>query len=824
MKNDIYSYLPNKFFYCEMNSPAELLSFAPNAEVLGMDRIFKTIDTIFDTKGNIYQKIKSLVVSSSKIILYGIVYILYKNHETVISPIKMLLLKLLYRRKIIEKNLGVFVKKQFLSFAGIASETPTSKNSLWINGIPVYLESEGTDVVLYYLSCFHLKFVEDLIFQSMEEKKLDEKPAICKDETGKQFIPWEMFPSDNYIHVDAICERYFKTYRDTKMITPPIIVMNGEGGLGKTQVTHYLGTTGKYKEIHLIDLRSPTMINKGFTTIVADLINKGSLVSTIICFDELDKYIELYTQHLYTTSRSQPIKKEGGCYPDEIVDEDFSIFQKQVKRSIISTISRLDSVKNFRAGVVFMFFCNNFQTLFEGLNQTHIHSVKSRFTFIQFKKCDRDELIRYITHYNSLLTDPQQKYSDIKLRCSLRKLKFDIDITYREIQICMNRAEYDIAKMIEYINEGEIYNPLLSVEDGESATAKPSSKEKEIENEVIQYEKKEMEVKQFTAKRKEKMDVIQDIFQITKNSETSNDNIVQKMLECAGEYNLVELVETIFNVEGNYTCIALKLVEDYDKAIEYLLKNGMNPNLSTEEGSIISMCLRCRTPRKHLESFFLLMEYGADISSYDYSDLEDVYVDLPNATKICRYLVEEKNFNINTIIGIATPFYIRCIINTQETFYETNYENRIPTGYKHNEKTQKSCVDFLKAMVQMGADLNKILPNKKTCCEYIVFLCIKYKHLNMIYPSIVQFFLEEGFLQDAKIAYEGHCGFKISLLALASSSYSNANKQFIQKLLDMGASEIPLLDETISRKDYATKFKTPQWIMDMLPNHLFLDE
>lgn len=311
---------------------------------------------------------------------------------------------------------------------------PSNSNSITISGIPIYLEKEGIEYLLYSIPWIHDKFMQELDNLTQEViKSRSGIDTVCKDASGKTFVPLDLFASNNYIKLDNVISSYFDIYSETKMVIPPLVVINGVPGLGKSHSSHYIARLGKYGEIRHIDLTSSGMVNKSFSAIVSELLSKKTNVTTIIYFDELDKYVNLYTQHAYT-SKSAGKMEEKGNNMDQIVGDNYENFAIAVKKSVITTITQLNNnFTNFNSGVVFVFCANNFSTLFDGIDQTHVNSAKIRFTFIDFEKCNKEEFIRYIRVFNDKVKSEKFKYSEERLNECIYRINPHLSITYRNI-------------------------------------------------------------------------------------------------------------------------------------------------------------------------------------------------------------------------------------------------------------------------------------------------------------------------------------------------------------------------------------------------------
>lgn len=323
-----------------------------------------------------------------------------------------------------------------------------------VSGMPIYLEREGDRRVIYSCPILHAPFVNGMLHAAdiaVAESEVIE--TVCEDASGNAYTPLDLFASNNYLKLDHIISRYFAVHASTSMVTPPIIVLNGAPGLGKSHSSHFLANQGKYGKIKHISLTSPNMATVSFSSIVSGLTSKRATKSIIIYFDELDKYVEMYTQHAFTKAQKYP-SSMASYNMDEVVDGDFTTFARSVKKSIVLTISELNNnFCLFPKGVVFIFCSNNFHTLFDDVNTIHLESVKTRFTFIEFEMCGKEEFMRYIRSFTEKVSVPELKYSEEELVRQFSRIDDNLLITYRTIQILHAVSAYELDTLITKLNE-----------------------------------------------------------------------------------------------------------------------------------------------------------------------------------------------------------------------------------------------------------------------------------------------------------------------------------------------------------------------------------
>lgn len=350
----------------------ELQSLLQNSDTVVLKQLFTVVNESFRSNGGIYNFIKTVGCGIAKILVSLVVQHLFKNSTAGNGLVRFILFRLIYNRIILkhENKRDGFILDLF------KTSPPTSS-------LPVYMEKEEFGNTLYYLPYIHSDFIKTILDKA-DKYMQNGILTICKDTAGRSFVPLDLFPSNNYKKLDRIIFNYFEVYNATKMVTPPIIVLQSKPGLGKSHSAHYLAKLNKYSEIRIIDLTG--MVNKSFSSIITEIMSKQSIGTTIIYFDELDKYVDMYTQHTYTSQKSGPERKTEASM-DEIVDSDYLVFKCAVKKSVLMNIAQLNNnFTNFSQGIIFIFCANNFHTLFADIDKIHIESIKSRFTFIDFKE------------------------------------------------------------------------------------------------------------------------------------------------------------------------------------------------------------------------------------------------------------------------------------------------------------------------------------------------------------------------------------------------------------------------------------------------------
>ena len=477
-----------------------LASFLPGTDTVVLNKLWSVVDE-FVCELSFKSVLQKFCFNTVKIsVVYGLFFVYKYGIEFATTPVKRLLFRLIYRRLVIEKSKQTIFK--------------TDGSMVQEGFFPVFFEKEDNEHAVY-----HIPYLHDAIMTKLKTEidESNQQKTLLLDNDKKISVPLEMFPSNNYLELEELLDGYFEVFNHSRMVTSPLILINGKPGLGKSDLRYYLASLNKYDEIIYYNLHD--MTTKSFSSIINGIMTKESNMKTVVFIDELDKYIELYVRYMYK------LEKRGKNTSDELVDADIQNFRNDVKSEIIRIISNLPNlIHRYNQGVAFVFGANNFQTLFDGLKQKHINSAKTRFTFIDFKECQKPEIISFLRVFNEKLRNTRYYYDHNRLNLILRRIKDDIKITYRDISICTNKARYDIEKLVYYMNDG-VYNPLLEYkysETGSSETVTKEAIEEEIdEEELVIVDKKMDEICKIRAEQKSKEAVAKEIYTMINGDENT---------------------------------------------------------------------------------------------------------------------------------------------------------------------------------------------------------------------------------------------------------------------------------------------------------------
>jgi hypothetical protein len=700
----------NLNYIIDQSMSDNLMSFVPTTDTVIINKLFSIVEE-FVCEKSFKSTCLKVVISSCKLATVYAMYFLYKHGmETMASSFKLFLFRLLYKRKTVQKAIKI--------------ETPIIYDGL----VPAYLEKEDSNQIVYYIPYVH----DNLIKRLDPETMISDQKTLFLENDKKVSVPITMFPSDNCILLDQVLDGYFEVFKHTRMVSSPLILINGIPGLGKSDSRYYLASLNKYDEIIYYNLLE--MTNKSFSAIINGFLSKESDRKTVVFFDELDKYIELYTRYMYKLEKRGK-NPSSGDHMDEIVDSDIHVFRRDVKENIIRTISNLNaSIHNYINGISFVFCANNFQTVFDGLKQKHVNSVKTRFTFIDFKPCHKSELMRYIRVFNSKLEGTRYHYDDRNLSLILRRIKDDISITYRDISICQNKASYDIEKLVYYMNEG-VSNPLLeytysSEEQGGESSSSNDVQEIEDQGELKVVDHRMETIDKIRTEKKNKEQIMKEISVMIDGDENtdeadllSDDEVLTKMIEMSKGYHLLELMESPVKIDNDdYYILESIIRRNLIKTLTYLIDySGIDIHFSNK------YLMRTSMFYNKLEIIMLLLQKGAKLGpdQHPYALLKNIKTQ-STMIQIITFLIQERNFDINESLAYCeyggekeTIFYI--IINRNMKIDGTIITFLTDNGYNFTQKDRTYIISvlernfptlsFLKGLVDIGVKFDVYFSN-----------------------------------------------------------------------------------------------------------------
>lgn len=263
----------------------------------------------------------------------------------------------------------------------------------------------------------------------------------------RNIIIRKYFPSENILKLENILKRHYEIMKETGQYFNTAILINGKPGLGKTASMDYIANQNIVEVIIKIDL------TKKLDDVFMDIINAfrekyDKNQNIIIMIDEVDKYIS-YQLDKIKINETEKINDKNSVLIDKSIDIKITNFKNKILYDILNLLECNDDLLS----ITYIFCCNNFETIFEGVNKKHFMSLKNRFINVEYKECEIDEIKKYVKYINESIKNTNLYVSDNELNNLLNKLKSDIKITYRKIFHLLISVHYDIRKLINQINE-----------------------------------------------------------------------------------------------------------------------------------------------------------------------------------------------------------------------------------------------------------------------------------------------------------------------------------------------------------------------------------
>ena len=641
------------------------------SESLILKQLFTVWDQSFSCKDGYMSFVKRMVSGTTNALGIFLITYLSRNPDKIVSFFRFLILKFIYRRLELKNVAGTkeaYMHKLLQKEINPKAEPSSSLN---ISGLPLYLTLNGNYMVLEYCPYIHKKFLDSINKEADMESEVRPNKEIktqCRDITRKVFVPDTLFPSKNYLALDTIISNFFTVVNRTKMYKAQGILIDGEPGLGKSKSCDYLASLNKYHEVYYVNLSLTALLKRDFKSIIDEVLIKRS-GSTIVYFDELDKYLEFYIEY---------------SFHNQEAISDFFEYRRRQKQEFLYQLLEVIETNIYEDGVVFIFCSNNFHTIFEDVNQVHFHSLKSRFAPIRFDRCDRDEITKFIMFFNDKMVGTNMYYEE--LNGLIENIKDSISLTYRSVRHCHVKAGYDLEKFIEFINE---YEPEMSPRMEEMRIVQKIPMKKLIEEEKKEIKNGEIKKEDIKKKDIKKEDI--------KNGEIKKEYIKKEYIK-NGEIKKEEVPDIWkYAKEGNV-----------DKLRE-ILASGIDPNVVDVSGFTSLGWASCAG---HLECIKELVRSGADVNF-----LYNGYTALFWATQ-CGHVecidelvrlgadVNFQNKSGSTALIVASDYgKVECIYELIRLGADVNLQNK--DGYTALMVVSKTGnVECIEQLIKAGADVN----------------------------------------------------------------------------------------------------------------------
>lgn len=313
-----------------------------------------------------------------------------------------------------------------------------------------------------------------------------------------------MFPYKKYLHLRQEISNFFKVNDIVARKKPVAIIINGPPGTGKTSFCDYISQQGICNQIIKVNMMSFTKIP--LNDIVSALNETFSLQDNdLVCFDEIDKYFDIYIRERCLMKRmiskkqnGVPESPKGMMSESKILPEESSgatqddipitngdcqsktLPEKRHPEGIESSEATQDEIRNeacvresndflsslmtmidgeeLSSNIIFIFCANNFDTIYRYATM-HFEALKSRFIRENIKEYSVSDVKDFLTYYNKFFNNTELETDQEVIDFQIKKLPDDFSIDARTLNHLLIKHHYNIARTImvlindDYTNE-----------------------------------------------------------------------------------------------------------------------------------------------------------------------------------------------------------------------------------------------------------------------------------------------------------------------------------------------------------------------------------
>jgi hypothetical protein len=322
--------------------------------------------------------------------------------------------------------------------------------------IPIFFHREDDQGILHMIPIVHGTIYREACRLAkkdyeLQQKRLQDKCTLCNTLDGP-YTPRHLFASNNYINLSNILKDYFEVSDILETYRTLGILLDGEPGLGKTYFVDFLASQKICGEVLKIDMT--TVLERDFTSIIKSINTGKRDTSFTVMIDELDKYLDYRIRDAYKKEQDNSNITRANKNASQVTSIvcTFESFQCNFKRNFLFQLLSFIESNHHTYGMVIIFCSNNFETIFENIDNTHYESLKERFVKITFNRCVCEELKRFITYINDKFINNIRHINAEELNNMLVNIRTDISVPYRTIEHLFIKSGYDIRKFINSIN------------------------------------------------------------------------------------------------------------------------------------------------------------------------------------------------------------------------------------------------------------------------------------------------------------------------------------------------------------------------------------
>lgn len=288
------------------------------------------------------------------------------------------------------------------------------------------------------------------------------------------------YETRNYNTLNKMINSYYTINSARNFVKVPFsVIFNGAHGVGKTTFATYIAGKGYIDLVLLVSLvqygaiEFETILNKLSKKIDELLKDKEKVVGAkanskvLIMFDEIEKYLEIYTDHIINEMIEKPKqevskgeKTETIKIFKEITEEDIERTRRTIKNNFLEALLKMSNGESFISGERFMVYilnANNFEKIIENSEERH-KALFKRFLKFQFSQINTKEASEFL---KNVLLDPteedefQKIEKKTQINTAIEKLPKDLNTSYRDLMQACQRGHFIPETVVDIIIENK---------------------------------------------------------------------------------------------------------------------------------------------------------------------------------------------------------------------------------------------------------------------------------------------------------------------------------------------------------------------------------
>ena len=413
-------------------------------------------------------------------VLFGVQYFI-KNTKGLSSFLSSLFRLVFYKKMMLNikdnESVDFLYHKKLENFLSTSNE---DVKALSVNGFRIYGQKIDNKIQIEYMNILHSSFIQNQRIEAEEAlKEYQNSKEIMVNCIDSKRKPMELYASKNFIRTARIIQEFFKVKKCRNSFSAQAMLIDGIPGLGKTVFLDYAAFYKLAAQFIYMNLTREEYRNLDFGECIAKIYNITITGTCVVHVDEIDKHLDYriktkYHNLLYKQGPSPKSPTKDDSKEKEKLEDvpapipSFEEFRESEKSNFLYQLTDLIESKHFPFGVVFILTCNNFESIFEGVDMKHFHSLKRRFLKVRFEKCDKEDFVGYCKFYNDSFKEkcPEKYIPDEEFEEIIELINPSLKVPFWIIHQEMIGASFSIRTLIETINnlpeniEEDFYNQV----------------------------------------------------------------------------------------------------------------------------------------------------------------------------------------------------------------------------------------------------------------------------------------------------------------------------------------------------------------------------